>query len=154
MMLISHRGNINGRLPQRENEPSYIDEAIAAGYSVEIDMRVCQKVSAEPDIWLGHDNMQYQVTLEWLQERQNYLWIHCKNREALEFCLGKKLHCFWHDTDDYTMTSNGYVWAYPGKLRAGMFTILVMPELHWSAEEIKTQKCFGVCSDIVAQLKA
>lgn len=154
MMLISHRGNLNGKLPDRENEPAYIDEAIAAGYSVEIDMRVCERVDAAPDIWLGHDNLQYQVTLEWLQERQNYLWFHCKNREALEFCLGKKLHCFWHDTDDYTMTSNGYVWAYPGKLKAGMFTILVMPELHWSVEEIKNQRCFGVCSDIVAQLKA
>lgn len=154
MMLISHRGNLTGRLPYRENSPDYIQEALDAGYSVEIDMRVCEKVDAAPDIWLGHDDMQYQVTLEWLQERQNYLWIHCKNREALEYCLGKKLHCFWHDTDDYTMTSNGYVWAYPGKHRAGPFTILVMPELHCPVDQIENLLCFGVCSDHVAQIKA
>lgn len=148
-MLISHRGNLNGRLPHRENEPAYIQEAIDAGYSVEIDMRVCGN-----DVWLGHDNSQYQVTLEWLQERQGYLWIHCKNREALEFCLSHNLHCFWHDTDDYTMTSSGYVWAYPGKSKAGVLTILVMPELHWSVDLIKQQPCFGVCSDYVAQIKA
>lgn len=149
MMKISHRGNLNGRLPLRENSPDYIQEAIDAGYSVEIDVRVTGR-----DIWLGHDNSQYQVTLEWLQERQNYLWIHCKNREALEFCLGKKLHCFWHDTDDYTITSCGYVWAYPGKSKAGMFTILVMPEQHWPVDLIHQQPCFGVCSDFVAQIKA
>ena len=156
MMLISHRGNLNGKLPDRENSPKYIQEALDAGYSVEVDLWVSPRSlhGEYPILCLGHDNPQYKVTLEWLQERQNYLWIHCKNREALEFCLGKKLHCFWHDTDDYTMTSNGYVWAYPGKLRAGMFTILVMPELHWSVEEIRNQRCFGVCSDIVAQLKA
>ena len=38
MKLISHRGNLNGRIPERENHPDYIDEAIEAGYDVEIDI--------------------------------------------------------------------------------------------------------------------
>ena len=37
MKLISHRGNIDGPQPDRENSPNYINEAIEAGYNVEID---------------------------------------------------------------------------------------------------------------------
>jgi len=38
MILISHRGNINGRLESYENAPNYIDSAISKGYDVEIDI--------------------------------------------------------------------------------------------------------------------
>ena len=38
MILISHRGNVNGKLPNRENTISYIKEAIAKGFDVEIDI--------------------------------------------------------------------------------------------------------------------
>ena len=36
MKLISHRGNIRGPVPGRENAPSYIDCALGNGYDVEI----------------------------------------------------------------------------------------------------------------------
>ena len=38
MILISHRGNIDGRIPEKENHPNYIDAAIKAGYDVEVDL--------------------------------------------------------------------------------------------------------------------
>ena len=38
MILISHRGNTNGKLPSAENRPDYIDEAIGFGFDVEIDV--------------------------------------------------------------------------------------------------------------------
>ena len=38
MILISHRGNINGKNTEKENHPSYIDEAIKGEYDVEIDV--------------------------------------------------------------------------------------------------------------------
>ena len=38
MILISHRGNINGRQPNLENLPEYIDSALELGYDVEIDI--------------------------------------------------------------------------------------------------------------------
>ena len=38
MIYISHRGNTNGKNPARENTKSYIDEAIAKGFDVEIDI--------------------------------------------------------------------------------------------------------------------
>lgn len=152
-MLISHRGNLEGPRVEFENSPEYIQIALDAGYSVEIDLRVIEKVNAEPELWLGHDEMQYQIDCDWLKKRALYLWIHCKNREALEFCLNNKLHCFWHDKDDYTMTNCGYIWAFPGKLKAGPFTVMVLPERHNSIEEVRELDCFGVCSDYIDQIK-
>jgi hypothetical protein len=83
-----------------------------------------------------------------------WLWIHCKDRESLETALNSNLHCFWHDTDDYTITNRGYVWAYPGKMPAGPLTIMVMPEYCEMLDKVKDIKPFGVCSDFVKQLKA
>ena len=40
MKIISHRGNVRGAIPDRENRPSYIDCAIGNGYDVEIDLRI------------------------------------------------------------------------------------------------------------------
>ena len=38
MILISHRGNTNGKFESYENEPMYIDKAISDGFDVEIDV--------------------------------------------------------------------------------------------------------------------
>ena len=64
MILISHRGNINTVNLERENTKSYIQEAIDLGYDVEIDVRY-----ADDKFWLGHDEPDYEVELEWLLER-------------------------------------------------------------------------------------
>ena len=42
MMLISHRGNINGKKPELENQPQYILKGVLEGYFVEVD--ICQEV--------------------------------------------------------------------------------------------------------------
>ena len=80
MILISHRGNINGRLESYENEPNYIDKAISEGYEVEVDIWLMN------DVWyLGHDKPQYGINFKWIQERNNRLWVHCKNIKALSY---------------------------------------------------------------------
>ena len=38
MILISHRGNIDGKNEVWENHPKYIIEALEAGYDFEIDV--------------------------------------------------------------------------------------------------------------------
>ena len=60
--LISHRGNLNGVNPDRENSPSYIQEAITAGYDVEIDVHWW-----DSGIWLGHDKPDWMVPLLFLE---------------------------------------------------------------------------------------
>ncbi len=83
MIIISHRGNIRGPIPDKENRPSYIDCAIGNGYHVEIDIR-----SIDGELWLGHDFPQYKVDHNWLDKRRHYLWLHCKNLEAAKGMLG------------------------------------------------------------------
>ena len=60
--LISHRGNLNGVNPDRENSPSYIQKAIFAGYDVEIDVRWWND-----GIWLGHDTPDWEVPISFLE---------------------------------------------------------------------------------------
>ena len=61
MIFISHRGNLDGLNPDRENSPEYIDEAIKLGFDVEIDVR-----TKDGELWLGHDEPQYKVSEMWL----------------------------------------------------------------------------------------
>lgn len=150
MKLIAHRGLLNGPDKDIENHPEQIDLALSLGYDVEIDLRV-----ENEHLFLGHDGPQYSISDEWLFERRCSLWIHCKDLASFRYCLKNQLylHFFWHDIDDYTLTSKAYVWAYPGKQNAGEKCILVMPELQYELSKIKYLSCFGVCSDFVDEIK-
>ena len=111
MILISHRGNTNGKFESYENEPMYIDKAISQGFDVEIDIWLIDGI-----LFLGHDKPQYGINYSWLKERKTKLWVHCKNIAALEMLDEKlEIHYFWHQDDIVTLTSQGTIWAYPGK---------------------------------------
>ncbi len=144
MILIAHRGNTVGKFESYENEPNYIDKAISEGFDVEIDVRVIDGV-----IFLGHDAPQYGITLKWLNDRVDKLWIHCKNIEAVEwFNTIGGFNYFWHETDAVTITSHGWLWAYPGNQPVRK-SIAVMPELNGD----DLSKCGGVCSDYIQNYK-
>jgi len=142
MILISHRGNIDG-ISQSENRPTYIDNAIQLGYDVEVDIWYNNK-----KIYLGHDFGQYQIDISWLENRKSKLWIHCKNHQALELMCETDLHYFWHDEDDVTITSKGIIWAHP-KIKPLEKSIAVLPEI----ESWDVDTCLGVCSDYIKQYK-
>jgi hypothetical protein len=144
MILISHRGNINGKIIERENSPLYVDEALNLGYNVEIDVWIDKEL-----IFLGHDNPQYQIDSNWLNERYSKLWIHCKNVESLEWMDGRlNYNYFWHEHDTLTITSYRYLWAHPGK-QIIKNSIAVMPEVY--NDDIS--QCIGVCSDYIQKYK-
>ena len=143
MLIISHRGNLIGPNKELENKPDVVQSVIDnEGFSVEIDLRMKNN-----ELYLGHDEPQYKIDYEFLEKNKSYLWIHCKDSAAFAFCISKNLHYFWHDRDDYTLTSFGYVWAYPGKENVGNLTISVMPEMKWTPSYIKQSNFFGVCTD-------
>ena len=144
MLLISHRGNLQGPDKDIENNPRHI-ESIINSYDVEIDLRV-----ENNSLFLGHDYPQYEISEEWILKHSDSLWIHCKDVKSLTFCSRyDQLNYFWHENDDYTMTSFRYIWAYPGKEVADNMTILVLPETKWSYDEILQIMPRGVCSDYV-----
>jgi len=138
MIIISHRGNINGPQPEHENKPAYIDAAIKLGYDVEIDLR-----TKDGKFYLGHDEPQYEVKTSWLIQRQIDLWVHCKDIETLEEALDLGLHCFWHDKDDYVITSERYVWSLSTSNTPEWHSIItVLP-----ADNKDISNFSGVCTD-------
>tara|TARA_R110000744_G_C18983169_1_gene519590 strand:+ start:98 stop:535 length:438 start_codon:yes stop_codon:yes gene_type:complete len=144
MILISHRGNIDKKLLNLENQPDYIDHAIGLDYNVEVDIRVIEGL-----FYLGHDEPQYVVTQDWLNKRLDKLWIHCKNIEAIEwFTMIDKFNYFWHETDTLTLTNKGYIWAHPGK-QIIKNSIAVLPEIF--NDDIS--ECVGICSDNIKNYK-
>jgi len=144
MIFISHRGNVNGINSGRENNPIYILEALNKGYDCEIDVWLIKD-----RLYLGHDKPQYEINLKFLQN--NKLWCHAKNLSALEYMLLHSVHCFWHQSDDYTITSKGVIWAYPGK-ELSRNSICVMPESNEAAYHEKIV-CTGICSDFIEKYR-
>jgi len=150
MKIISHRGNLIGPNPTRENSIDYIEEAISAGFDVEIDLRV-----EDNECYLGHDDPQYIVTQYWLSQYIDKLWIHCKNIEALYYFVNNTdgYNYFWHQQDDFTLTSRKYIWTYPRKSYTE-YSVVVMPEwddVNWN--KLRSINCFGICTDFVNRLK-
>jgi hypothetical protein len=148
MILISHRGNISGPNPERENHPEYIFEALQAGYDVEVDVWFI-----DGKFMLGHDEPQYEFPFPLLDNNFPKMWLHCKNIQALEVLhsldsKGEKINYFWHQEDTVTLTSKNYIWAYPGK-QPIKNSIAVIPEIH--NDDVDT--CFGICSDYIENYK-
>lgn len=142
--IISHRGNLHGPNPTLENKPTYIEETIKLGYDVEID------VWYKNGWYLGHNYPQYKVTRKWLMDHAYGLWIHCKNLDALYAFVSKDNHIgisspnyFWHQEDDFTLTSHGFIWTYPNK-QLTRLSICVLPERGYKGS---LDKCYGICTD-------
>ena len=77
--FIAHRGNIDGIHEKYENHPDYIDDAIAEGYDVEIDVW-----DIDGTLYLGHDKPEYKIDQNYLLDRKDVLWCHAKNPEFLK----------------------------------------------------------------------
>ena len=145
MLYISHRGNIDGKNETLENKPSYIDTAISNGYDVEVDVWWLDN-----QLWLGHDEPQYNVDFRWFRNRITKLWIHCKNVDAVVYFkeCEYEFNFFWHESDTITLTSLNNIWAYPGK-QPIKNSISVMPEIY----DDDVTECLGICSDIISRYK-
>jgi hypothetical protein len=72
------------------------------------------------------------------------LWIHCKNLAALQM-MPRTCNFFWHQQDDFTLTSHGYIWTFPEKT-TGRTSVIVDNSRNWAS---KNYECYGVCSDYI-----
>jgi hypothetical protein len=136
MKIISHRGNLNGPNPSTENSIPAINVALYHGLDVEID------VWFKNDKWyLGHDKPKYIIDESFLENKR--LWCHAKNLNAFNLMLkNKKINCFWHQNDDFALTSKGYIWTYPTKDTRDNSIVVLR-----SKKDKIPKKCFGICSD-------
>lgn len=143
MKFIAHRGNYLGPNPELENTQTYIEKALVRGFDVEIDVRSIKNGK----VVLGHDKPQEIVDLNFLLNEK--IWCHAKTVCALKKLLEYKIHCFWHQTDKFTLTSKGWIWAYPS-LKITHGTIVVLPEINNLCPK-NLVNCAGICSDYVEQ---
>ena len=148
-ILISHRGNLNGRIPERENTSEYIIEAIQAGFNVEIDVRMHKGI-----LHLGHDKPEEIVPFTFfLEPLKDFIWFHCKDYESLLFLMQEKKYtykCFIHDKEPCTFVSNGMLWVHPN------FQTMAKMKTHRSIvmHPVNLHKAYvGYCADNIAEIR-
>lgn len=142
MKYIAHRGLIDGPNENLENDPEHIILTLSKGFDCEVDLwRVNNK-------WfIGHDGPFYEVGEDFVGKHG--LWLHCKNLDALyELSIRTfRYEFFWHQEDDFTLTSGGYIWTYPGK-DLTTNSIAVQPEAkeEWWEWTKNLNSLYGVCT--------
>lgn len=149
MKIISHRGNLDGPNSCKENHPDSILAALNQGFDCEIDVW-----HEDGKLFLGHDGPEYEYDIaKWMLERNSGLWIHCKDYLTLlelsyHFPRPNQFQMFFHNKDDYTLTSNGIIWTYPG-VYAAKNCVSVLEGLV-DLEHVKllrSRRVMGVCTD-------
>ena len=145
MLYISHRGNILGKNELLENTIPYIDNALKENYDCEIDLWY-----KDDNLFLGHNNPENKINIEWLYERKDKLWLHCKDVSSILYFteLNHGFNFFYHENDTLTLTSKGFLWVFPGK-QPIKNSIGVLPELF----NDNINFCYGICSDYIEKYK-
>lgn len=146
MRLISHRGNLVSPAPHKENSIPHLQNALDEGFDVELDLW-----RQDGEFFIGHDRPQYPVEHEWLNEKPHRLWIHCKNLNCLQFMTQTDWRYFWHQSDEFTLTSTKHIWTFPQK-QVTPQSILVCTNFN-STQAAMEYDMYGLCSDYVGYFK-
>lgn len=174
MRLIAHRGNISGPKPEFENNPEYIVQALDKGFDVEIDVWIDKTFEKSYDettikalrvleydseiellktgLFLGHKHPTYKVSKQFFYNPN--IWCHLKDIEAVQY-FQKNLpntNWFWHENDQLTLTSKGYVWGYQKLIIPN--SVVVMPDyLNIISMIIAGFRFTGICADNILEIK-
>lgn len=142
LKIISHRGNLRGPNPNKENSYSAIEEAIEFGFDVEVDVRMNEN---DNSIYLGHDFPQSPFDFEIFSSFKEKLWIHCKDTKSLIFFnkFNNDFNFFFHENDEATITSKGYIWFHSNTLISN-YGILCRPNKKFPKPN---ENYYGYCTD-------
>ena len=142
MRLIGHRGNLKGANPLMENNPSYINVCLNAGYDAEVDV----SVGVNNNLYTGHDFPKYKIEKEFLQNQR--IWVHCKTINTfLELSKYSDINCFLHKEEEIVSTSQGYLWAHSKCTTWNSKTIIV----NHDSDFIAPPNILGICSDYISK---
>lgn len=140
MKIYSHRGNLDGTNISKENNPDHLLNVISQGFDVEVDIwRIDDK------IYLGHDNPEYIVDERYIDTISPNSLFHAKNVDALNWLMDRQHHYFWHQRDEYTMSSKGIVIVYPGITPPQHGSIIALPEIY--DQNPYESNCSGIITD-------
>jgi hypothetical protein len=141
MKLYSHRGNLSGK-SRFENEPAFLEEAIAAGFHVEADLwRI------DGSYFLGHDGPEHKVDLERFDRPE--VMFHLKNAHVPPL---KQADAFAIDNDRFVLTMRGFLWTNYGQ-PANDRSIMCAPDLVGVDRALQAfigeirPHAFGICTD-------
>lgn len=142
MKIIAHRALLDGPDKTLENSPNQIRLIIDYyDFDIEIDLSV-----VHTSLYLGHDELQYKVDLDLLDNNRDRLWVHCKNLNAVKLSMERKYNWFYHTDEKFVLTSKGYLWHYPGTPCINKEkSIAVLPEREGG--HLDFINCYGVCTD-------
>jgi len=138
MKIISHRGNLTGTSNHENTKKAFL-ECFNLGIEVEADIWL-----KNGDYYLGHDTPSERIEKSFLTD--NPVWCHAKNLAALYRMLNDNIHCFWHQTDKFTLTSKNYIWTYPNNNLTEMSVIV--------SNSLITEKCYGICTDFPLKMRS
>lgn len=115
--IIAHRGNLarpsDAYIITTENKFKEIQTCLDRGFDVECDIWL-----KEGRFYLGHDHPETMLIGEQEQNiiGNGLIWKHAKNFEALAYMVRSgQGPVFWHNEDDYTITSSGHIWCHYNK---------------------------------------
>jgi hypothetical protein len=145
MRLISHRGNLDGPEPDKENRPEFIQAAIDKGYDVEVDVRLI-----DGKLFLGHDKPDHAICIEWLLERKDRLWVHAKNFQAMDLLIEHGFQIFCHQADRHAVIGNTrYLWSCDLSEANERSVIPLISSDEVDGNKGLDMRFHGVCSDYI-----
>lgn len=140
-LIISHRGNLNGPNSCLENSFNDLKRILEYyGFGVEVDIWCMGS-----EFYTGHDEPKYHLSdsqFEYLLNSKDILF-HAKNLEALEQLLIGKPHVFWHQRDDFTLSSRNFIITYPGQPLT--YNSIVMHPERYTLTALKS--VYAICTD-------
>lgn len=141
MLIISHRGNLYGDDPIRENTLEAALDAIRYGFFVELD------IYWDNGFYLGHNAPMYPIEKGQVLELKNHCFFHVKNIEAIERLEELECNYFWHENDKMALTRNNEIWLYPSTQNTDCKhskSIFCLPE---KIDGFSGKGFYGICTD-------
>ena len=151
MKLISYRGNINGPNPELENTIPYINDAIAEGYVVAVDVwladgKLYLSVGRPHVVSSTSRSRGYRVGPPYYEVSESYLensMILARARTPdtlVRLAKNGRVHCF-HTNKQSAVTSQGFLWTTRDATGPNVLRV--------SLEGDPVSPCYAVCSSYI-----
>lgn len=120
-IIISHLGNLDGRVPEKENQLKYLQAALDAGY------HVCAEVVFQNGAFLlpTVKGLQHVPPAFFSKQR---VWSRCHDADTLDALCNIGAHAFIASQAELTLTSHQFIWTLPPRELAAR-SIAAYPEL-------------------------
>lgn len=137
-IIISHLGNIAGRVPEKENKLAYINAALKAGWHVLVDVRW-----HNGGFYLPHMDGFDCLSPAFLSKQR--IWSRAADAETLDALCNIGAHTLVATAAPFTLTSAQFIWTLPGYSLSPR-AVAAYPELA-EPDWLELYEPAGVCSN-------